>query len=211
MKTLVISPHADDEALGCGVWMQRNECDVVIMALGDYKRYDGKPSNANGRRAEIRKCHDFLNVNKTIILTELDGRLDTVSQSELVGYLDEIMQNEYEAILFPYPSRHIDHQVTYNVTLAALRLRAGKKMESLALMYEYPFITGFDKLGGGVFLQATEKEMESKIHAFELNASQIKERPCPLNADGIMRLAKFRGMECGTDYAEKFYLHHQIL
>ena len=38
-KTLVISPHADDEVLGCGAYIDRetstgNIVDVLIMAVG---------------------------------------------------------------------------------------------------------------------------------------------------------------------------------
>lgn len=211
MKTLIVAPHSDDEVLGCSVWMQRHECDVVVMAIGDYQRYDKQTSDPQGRMQEMLNAHGFLKVNNSHVLTNLDGKLDTISQSYLVQKIDEILMNGYEAVLYPYPSRHIDHIVTNQVVNACLRLRSGKQMERYALMYEYPFINTMDFFGGGVYLQATKAEMDKKVQAFNLHKSQIKELPSPLNPEGIYTLAKMRGMECGSQYAEKYYLNHIIL
>ena len=124
------------------------------MCVGDYQRYDGDKSDPEGITSEIMKCHSYLGVNKTKILTDLEGRLDTVSESKLVGMIDEILSDNYDRVLFPYPSRHVDHRVTYNTVLASLRLRADKEQEKEVFLYEYPFITGLDSLkGGGVFLK----------------------------------------------------------
>lgn len=212
MKNIIIAPHADDEVLGCGVFMQNNETDVVIMAIGEYVTYEHRSSDVDLRMDELKACHKALGVNKTTILSDLEGTLDTISESKIVGWLDAILSEGYDRVFMPYPSRHIDHRVTYNAVLASLRLRAGKQQEKEVYLYEYPFIMGADHLkGGGVFLPCSELEIMNKVQAFEMYKSQIKPSPSPLNKNGILTLAKMRGMEIGREYAEKYYLQTMIM
>lgn len=213
MKTLIIAPHVDDEVLGCGVTMLKDDCDVVIMAIGNYQKYGHREhTTVFDRKQEMLEMHEYLGVKNTTVLTNLEGKLDTLPESELVSKLDAILLSNYDRIFIPYPSLHIDHQVTYRVALAAMRLREGKQQESQVLVYEYPFINTFDTTPTGcVYLPHTQDELESKIEAFAFCKSQIKESPSPLNAYGIETLARMRGMEIGTEFAEKYYLHKMIL
>ena len=48
--------------------------------------------------------------------------------------------------------------------------------------------------------------IDDKIKLFELYKSQIREKPSPLNSNGVKSLAQIRGLEFGVDYAEMFYV-----
>lgn len=212
MRTLIIAPHADDEVLGCGNFMLKNKTDVLIMCVGSYTNYLGEKLDAADKMTEIENCHKYLGVENTYIFSDKEGKLDTIPESEIVKYLDELLSKDYDRVFVPYPSRHIDHRVTYNSAMAAFRLREGKKQEKEIYLYEYPFVRSNDNMvGGGVYLPCTQEDIEKKVEAFLFYKSQTKQKPSPLNREGIFTLAKMRGMEIGYEYAEKYYLQTLIL
>lgn len=53
--------------------------------------------------------------------------------------------------------------------------------------------------------------IEGKVELFEKYATQIRQSPSPLNREGVLALARIRGVECGVDYAEKFYVQKMML
>lgn len=216
-KTLVIAPHADDEVLGCFGFMDKeakagNIVDVIIMAVGSYESYAGVNTPPEDKIEEVKSCHAFLGVRNTLIFSDKESKLDTIPQSEIVAFFDETLKNEYDTIFIPYPSRHIDHQVTYNTALASLRLKEGKKPESEVYLYEYPFVHNFDNIeGGAVYLELSVNDINRKSNAFHKYKSQVKKKPSPLNHHGIATLCSMRGMEAGLPYAEKYYLQTKVI
>lgn len=131
-KTLVISPHADDEVLGCGAYIDKetstgNIVDVLIMAVGPYVAYSGKETPSEEKLEEVKLCHHKLGVRKSMVFCPAESRLDTIPQNEIVSILDQILKEGYDTVFIPYPSRHADHQVTFNCAMASLRLKEGKQ------------------------------------------------------------------------------------
>jgi len=53
--------------------------------------------------------------------------------------------------------------------------------------------------------------IEEKIKLFDIYSTQIRQYPSPLNEAGIKRLAVIRGIENGTQYAEKFYVQKMTI
>lgn len=216
-KTLVISPHADDEVLGCGAYIDKetstgNIVDVLIMAVGPYVAYSGKETPSEEKLEEVKLCHHKLGVRKSMVFCPAESRLDTIPQNEIVSMLDQILKEGYDTVFIPYPSRHADHQVTFNCAMASLRLKEGKQPESEVYLYEYPFVHNFDNIqGGAVYLPMTINDLNRKIANFQIYKSQVKKSPSPLNATGISTLAQMRGMEAGLRFAEKYYLQTKIL
>ncbi len=45
----------------------------------------------------------------------------------------------------------------------------------------------------------------------EIYTTQIRQSPSPLNREGVLALARIRGVECGTEYAEKFYVQKMMI
>lgn len=216
-KTLVISPHADDEILGCFAYIENeiqkgNIVDVIIMGVSQYSTYGGKQIKMQEKIDEIDNCHKSIGIRRSIIYSNMESVLDTIPQSQIVKFFDDILKENYDTVFIPYKSRHIDHIVTYNTALASLRLKEGKKPEKEVYLYEYPFIGNFDIVeGGAVFLPMNEQQLQRKIRTFEIYKSQLKKSPSPLNKSGITTLSRMRGMEIGEEFAEKYYLQTKIL
>jgi LmbE family N-acetylglucosaminyl deacetylase len=214
-RTLVISPHADDEVLGCGGLMHSlresdSEVNVLIAAVGDtFHWHLGEVVSGSTRMEESRNACASLGVNVDRVRFMFEGRdglLDTVPQREIVTALDHLLRElRPTAVLVPYPSFHQDHQALFRACYAALRPTVGSTV-ALVAMYEYPNIVWqYDQLpGGDWYLPLSEEDVEAKVTAMRCHASQVREGRHVISPDSIRTWARFRGMEVGIDAAERY-------
>ena len=212
-KILVIAPHGDDEVLGCGGYLlhqkeQGAKIQIVIGTIGG----DDKRQKFRVRLAESKLVATELNADFSFLYKGKDAKLDTVPAYDIISQLDKIIDSyRPDEIFLNYKSHHQDHIKVHDCAMAAIRLREGYSPKLIAL-YEYPFITGGgDEVKGGRLYFDISKYIEGKVRLFELYASQIRQAPSPLNASGIKTLAAVRGLECGIQYAERFYIQKMIL
>lgn len=212
-KILVIAPHADDEVLGCGGYLLHQskagaEIGIIIGTIG------GKDSRQDYsvRKKEFDTVCDCLNAKGCCMFRDKDAMLDTIPSVRITSALDKAIDAMCpDEIFLNYRSRHQDHIKMYDCTMASLRLREGY-MPKLIALYEYSFVAdGLQMpLGGSMYHDITDN-IRDKIVLFSLYKSQIRKPPSPLNHDGIRTLAAFRGMECGVQYAEKFYIQKMMV
>ena len=213
-KILVISPHADDEVLGCGGYLihqSANEDVRIRLIIGTVGGAD-KRQNHDVRESELMSVCEELGASCSVLFDNMDAMLDTIPSRDLTTALDkEIDGFRPDEIFINYRSRHQDHIKMYDCAMASLRLREGYRPSFIAF-YEYPFIMndpGF--VGGGIAYHDITDVIDRKVKLFELYSSQIKKSPSPLNENGIKSLATIRGMECGCLYAEKFYIQKMTI
>lgn len=211
-RILVISPHADDEILGCGGYLasqrdQGSEIHIAYATIG----IKGDPSKEAVRVEEASLVCDRLHASHQILIENYDGELDMVPTRFFVTQYDAIFDGfQPDELFINYPSWHQDHKKVYDSAMAALRLRQGFMPRFVAL-YEYPFILNQNiNISGGLWYHDITDSLDEKIEIFNMYQSQIKKAPSPLNADGIRQLAMVRGTECSVKYAELFYLQKMI-
>lgn len=210
-KILIVSPHADDEILGCGGYMiseiaKGSQVHVVYGTVGGI----GGALEMERRKKEIEKVSSVLGFSYSIMTYGKDAEMDTMRDKDIISYIDaKIKEIEPDEVFVNYASRHQDHKKMYECTLAAMRLKEGYMPPFFAL-YEYPFITGVEMPNGGYMYFDITDIIDEKVKAFEMYESQIKKSPSPLNEDGIRAIASLRGIESGLKYAELFYVQRQI-
>lgn len=207
-KILVISPHADDEVLGCAGYLLHQkalgaEIRIVIGTIGG----KDKRQDFETRHAEFKSVIASLQVDGEYLYKNKDAELDTVLSRDLVTRLDKIIDDfRPDEVFYNVSSRHQDHVKLYNCTKASLRLREGYSPKVVA-QYEYPFTSdGLDMPAGGKWYHEITDVIDEKVKLFGLYKTQIRKSPSPLNEDGIKSLARQRGVECGKKYAELFYI-----
>lgn len=211
-KILVISPHADDEILGCYGYISSeikkgSKVHVVYGAVGGA---DSKQV-LDPRLDELTKVAEAVGFTWSIIAYNKDAEMDMMSDREIISYLDNTIKKiEPDEVFVNYPSRHQDHKKMYECTMAAMRLKEGF-MPSFFALYEYPFITGVEVPNGGCMYFDISDMIDGKVQTFSLYQSQVKTSPSPLNEDGIKALARIRGIECGVKYAEMFYIQKMVV
>lgn len=212
-KILVIAPHGDDEVLGCGGYLlqQSKEGAEIHIILGTIGGTDKRQSFAV-RLIESKAVAERIKAHLVYLYPNKDALLDTLPSRDIITRLDEeIDKVRPDEIFINYRSHHQDHIKMYDCAKASIRLREGYSPRLVAL-YEYPFVTdGMDLIKGGNMYCNITDVIDEKVALFNLYASQIRQTPSPLNEQGIKKLASIRGMECGMEYAEKYYIQKMIL
>lgn len=214
MRILVVSPHADDEVLGCGGMLLRriaegHSADVVVGSVSTVRAGGEVKASADTRRQELAEAARRLGVGEPRILFEdYENRLDTLPILDIVSALDAVLsEGRYDQVFIPYPSHHQDHRILYEASFSALREKGDGHGPTLVAAYEYPYVgwTPVEFHGGPYYVDVSE-QMDGKIHALEAYASQLRPPPHPTSVDAVRRLASMRGLECGRVYAELFYV-----
>ena len=212
-KILVIAPHADDEVLGVGGYLLHEKARgaEIMLVIGTIGGTDIR-QNYDVRMAEFNAVCERLGAKGEVLFKNMDTLMDTLPAFEITSRLDRIVDSfRPDEIFINYRSLHQDHIKLYECALASMRLREGYSPRLVAL-YEYPFATTqVGPIGGGYMYHDITDCIEEKVALFELYATQIRSTPSPLNREGVLALARIRGVECGREYAEKFYVQKMML
>lgn len=212
-KILVIAPHADDEVLGVGGYLLHEKARgaEIMLVIGTIGGTDIR-QDYDVRMAEFNAVCERLGARGEVLFKNMDTLMDTLPAFEITSRLDRIVDGfRPDEIFINYRSLHQDHIKLYECALASMRLREGYSPRLVAL-YEYPFATTqVGPIGGGYMYHDITDCIEEKVALFELYATQIRSTPSPLNREGVLALARIRGVECGREYAEKFYVQKMML
>ena len=206
-KILVIAPHADDEVLGLGGYLLHESCKgstirIVYAAIGGKDRMQDaeiRLSEVSGVCKRLRASYQYLFIGK-------DAELDTVPSRDIVSKIDNIIDDyRPDEVFINCTSHHQDHKKLYECAMASMRQREGYVPKMVAL-YEYPCLEPGERIDGGRWYHDITDIIDKKCDLMSMYKSQIRKAPSPINEDGICSLASIRGRECGSNYAELFYI-----
>jgi N-acetylglucosamine malate deacetylase 1 len=210
-RLAVIAPHPDDETLGCGGTIARfadegGEGSVLIVSGHLPPLYPLEVFETTRREADeaLRTLGaarwEFLEIPATKVherpVAELNG--------QVARFVREIRP---EAVLIPFPDRHIDHRVIFDAAVVACR-PVGPEPPRIVLAYETLSETHWNVPGiepafvPELFVDISQ-QMERKQEALGCYASQLNDAPSRSIA-ACTALARFRGSQNGCEYAEAF-------
>ena len=148
-RVLVLSPHADDDVIGCGGLMKKiinngGEVYVVITAIGDINFYHlGRVVTKEERKEELAKALTYLGVTEYFTLfDDYESLMDTMPIRNVITSFEKIIGRlKPSTVLLPYPSFHQDHKIVFNAGFAAVR-PSPYNYDYLRLVagYEYSFV-----------------------------------------------------------------------
>jgi LmbE family N-acetylglucosaminyl deacetylase len=212
-RILIVSPHGDDEVLGCGGMIARatdngNEVTILYGGVGGLQhRHLEQAATFDERIVEIGNACLVLGVQHwQILFPELDMRLDTLPQLDIVSKLDRLLDEGYDHVYIPYPSHNSDHQALHRACMAALRPGAHNGISLIALYeYVYPGWCQYTEQGGRLYVDISN-HLERKLEALSCYRSQLRNGNSPCSPTGVRALAAIRGLEASVQYAELFHL-----
>lgn len=208
---VVIAPHPDDETLGAGGTIARfSEAGVkvsVLIVSGHLPPlYPQEAFETTRREADaalkILGAHDweFLQIPAT--------KVHEAPVAEVTGKINAFIKARApEAVLLPFPDRHIDHRVLFDYSVVACR-PVHDKAPKMVLAYETLSETHWNVPGveaafvPELFIDVTD-QIEKKKAALHAYASQVHTAPSR-SIDACMALARFRGSQNGFTYAEAY-------
>lgn len=221
-RTVIISPHFDDETIGCGGLIAKikrlgYEVKIIILANTDgaFQYSANRIVNNDERYEESLRALSNLGCTKDDLVQInnpefKDTMLDQCKMKELVHSLDLIIREfKPTAVLFPYGSHHQDHQAVYRASIASLRSTIATKYIQLKAMYEYPYINSWSSdvnVNSKLYVPLNTDDMNKKLEALKAYKSQLDRDPLdPLSVNAIYQMAKSHGIEICREYAEVFY------
>jgi LmbE family N-acetylglucosaminyl deacetylase len=217
---LVIAPHPDDEVLGAGGTVARlsdagAEVVVAIVTRGAPPLF-AEAATANVRR-EARAAHARLGVARTVFLDHPAARLDQVPHHELNRALGELVREVApDTLLLPFVGDiHLDHQLTFLSAMVAARPQCAE-FPGRILCYETLSETNWNaplmapSFVPNVFVDISA-QLERKLEAMSLFASQQRDFPHERSLAAIRALATLRGSTVHRPAAEAFMLVRQVI
>lgn len=226
-RVLVVAPHPDDEVIGCGGLMSRikrdgGEVHVLYVAVDDLIEYSPAGCSTVGQRLEeIAKVAEFFPLDTWHMGMVDHGatlKLDTVAHARLVD-LFEGRPTHRTAVPVLRPtvvitpditSYNQDHQAVARAVLTALRPGPDETRYQPPLVLAYEEVADFWS-GASVapgarnfFVELSAADIDRKIAALKLHASQWREHPHTRSEEALRGLAAVRGAHSGFAYAEAF-------
>jgi LmbE family N-acetylglucosaminyl deacetylase len=196
---LVLAPHTDDGELGLGgtinYFIEQGK-NVVYAAFSTAEQSvpDGFPKDI--LKTEVRNATAELGIkSENLLIYNYEVRKLNYVRQEILEELIRIRQTMQFDLVF-IPSLHDIHQD--HTTIAQEGLRAFKNTTILG----YELIWNNLTFNTQCFIKLQEKHILAKLNALKKYESQGKRDY--LSEDFIISLAKTRGVQVGTQYAEAF-------
>lgn len=213
-KIIVVTPHPDDETLGCGgVLLKYKEQNdqiywLIVTRMGDLFA-DAKK---NKREQEIKQVAEKYQFERVYQLGFEAATLDQITSSDLIGEISKVFRQVAPNIVYaPYPSDiHSDHKAVFDATMACTKWFRYPTVEKV-LAYETLSETDFtinpdaNTFRPNVFVNI-EAYLDKKIEIMNIYESEISEFPFPRSEKAIRSLAHVRGAASGFEAAEAFML-----
>lgn len=202
MKTrLIISPHHDDEILGCGGIMSKYRGDEFVIVE--------VTAPDDTRKAEATEAFAlYPNIKEVVRLDFPDAATGKgMTQQDipvLAGKIaEQIKKFTPNVVYIPFHSLHQDHQIVNHASLVALR-----NYNWTILEYEYAeSLSQFGQMEANYFERLNKDDIEIKCQAMHRFNSQIKS---DRDTNSIQALATLRGYSAQWPFAEGFRLVRSI-
>lgn len=221
MNALVVSPHPDDETLGCGGILLRHRAKgdithwAIVTALTTEGGYtEDQIARRAGEIDAVRAHYRFSSVHELGLLT---ARLDVYPIAELVQKLATVFTEVMpEVVYLPHGGDvHSDHSIVSHATIACtkwFRHSSVRRVLAYETLSETDFAIDPTALGfrPNVYVDISEY-LDEKISISKAYAEEIHPFPFPRSEQAIRALASVRGTAAGCAAAEAFMLLKEIL
>ena len=212
MKSLVISPHPDDEVLGAGgtLFKRKNLKEnllywIIVTRL--------KPSSAKKkilkRNNEIKKISKLFGFKKVFQLNFNTTELDNSSKKKLIQNFSDIFNKIKPNELFVphFSDVHSDHKIVSEVISSStknFRFPYIRKILAYEVLSETDYNLNRKKIFFPNYYEDITKFLTKKKNAMKIYKSETKSFPFPRSMKTIDALARLRGSQIGKNAAESF-------
>jgi LmbE family N-acetylglucosaminyl deacetylase len=218
---LVISPHPDDETLGCGGTLIKHQGHGerlywLILTTGYEPRWS---SDLIERAAiQVKKVSQAYHMEQFFSLGLPSTRLDVTPQNEIIDNIRKIVITVRPQVVYVAHDGdvHTDHHFAFTATLSVLKSFYMQKFgiqrilcyetlsstEAAPPQFHRSFIPNiYNDISG---------YLERKIEIMGMYETEEQATLMPRGASAIRALARFRGASVGVEYAEAFMLVREV-
>jgi LmbE family N-acetylglucosaminyl deacetylase len=205
-RIMILAPHTDDGELGCGSTIAKcagegKEIFYVAFCLCSKALPENLPSNT--LELECRKATSILGISSSrLILFNYEVRELPQFRQQILEELLKLDKDIHpDMVLLPAASDiHQDHQVVHQEGMRAFK-------NTTFAGYELPWNNY--SIRTNFFVRISEEDLTKKITS--LNAYESQSAKSYMNADFIRSLAKVRGVQANSPYAEAFEIYRWMI
>ena len=184
-KILILSPHADDEVLGCGGIISKyskegHEINVLIMTNAN----KGAPEIYSEKeiwkiRKEAKFANDFIGTKKLFFEDLPALNLNQYPLYKISNIINKyIFKIQPEVIFIPSGNDiHEDHKIIFKAAKVSMRTNVKTNLKKI-LSYEVPSETEWNEdeksFNPNYFVKLDKSDINKKIKAFLKYKSQVK-------------------------------------
>ncbi len=221
MKILVISPHPDDETLGCGGTLLRHkaegaELNWIVVTETYAPKWSADLVERKAKEVDdVGKAYGMHKVRKLGFPTI---QLGEISLSVLMDKIREAIEEICPETVYLVHAGdvHTDHHAVFTATMSVLKTFYMSKMGvKRILCFETLSSTeAAPALSHRLFIPNMYSDItpyiEDKIAIMGKYETEAQPDPFPRGFSAIRALARYRGASIGVDYAEAFMLIREI-
>lgn len=200
-KVLVLSPHPDDDIIGCGGTIYRYHlkgAEITSVYMTDGRKGDSKYNEENLvsiRKEEAKRASAIIGIDNLIFLDNKDSEL--ASNSKTIKELSQIIKDiRPEAVFLPFlMDNHPDHMATNDIFVGAMKVTDVK-----AACYGYEIWTLLSSPNCVIDITEQIEVKRKAMKQFQIQLAQFD------FIEGVIGLSRYRGtMHMLADrYAEVF-------
>lgn len=220
MRVTVISPHPDDETLGCGGTLLKHkesgdQLDWIIVTRAHSPQWDAELLDRKEREiAAVATAYGF---DQVVRLGFPTMQLDSLPLENLIGSIGEAVEKTKPEQLYLIHSGdiHSDHRLVFDATMSALKAFNRKTSVKRLLSFETLSSTEAAPANSSrafvpnVFSDVTAF-IDRKLEIMSLYETELQPFPLPRSLESIRALARYRGATVGVEYAEAFMLIREL-
>ena len=214
-KVLILSPHADDEILGCGGFIskyskQNYHINVLVLTnanIGAPEIYS--PEVIKELRKESKIANNFIGTKRLFFENLPAINLNNYPVYKITNIIAKYIRDiNPEIVLIPSINDiHDDHKIIFKAAKISMRPNKISNLKKI-LSYEVLSETEWNEEGKSFnpnyFVCLKKSDINNKVKAFLKYKSQVKKFPHPRSKEAIINLSRVRGSQAFIEYAEAF-------
>jgi len=208
---LIIAAHPDDEVLGCGGLIAKEDSCVLILSNGSDGRYNEKITNKH--LLNSKKANEILGTKELIIKDFPNQKFETIPLIDITQSIEEVIKKLKPTKVFTHSSKDInlDHQIVAKATFTATRTLPNTNIKEV-YSYYVPSSSewNFEECFCGDYFVDISKVIDKKLEAMTYYDTELREFPHPRSLKGIRIVSEFFGIQAGFLNAEIFKLIRKI-
>lgn len=204
MGALILSPHLDDEVLGCASFLDQPDTTLCYVTHLHPAFPDGTTVRENEALIEwLDLLHQWIVKPPVIRLSMPASILDTLPSHDLFEPIEKMIERvKPDTVLIPYPGYNQDHRAVYEAAITAMRPNDQHHVVKRILIYEQ--IDVFATMRKVEPFRATyfrPLDMAFKAEAMGFYASQLRGHR---TMEQLEAMARVRGYQANMEFAEAF-------
>ena len=220
-KILILSPHADDEILGCGGFISKyskHNYHINVLILTNANK--GAPElysseKINQVRDEAKISNKFIGTKRLFFENLPALNLNNYPIYKISNIISKyILKINPETVLIPSANDiHDDHKIIFKAAKVSMRNNNKnniKKILSYEVLSETEWNENEKSFNPNYYVSLDKSDINKKVKAFLKYKSQVKKYPHPRSKESIVNLSKIRGSKVFMRYAEAFKIERMI-